>query len=154
LVLAVAGITLASASPPASVASTDNKDRVQVIHLVARADQETFLDLGEQGNSLGDQMVFSDNLFRGGKKVGISGATCTLVRLVPRVSVTFQCVVTLSLPRGQITVRGLVSFPEADQTPFFVAITGGTGAYRTAHGEVKVTIVSETLERLTLHLIL
>jgi hypothetical protein len=155
LVLAVASITLASASPPAaSVASTNNKDHVQVIHLVSRVDQETFLDLGEQGDSLGDQIVFSDNLFRGGKKVGISGATCTLVRLEPRVSVTFQCVGTLSLPRGQITVQGLVSFPEADQTPFFVAITGGTGAYRTAHGEMKVTIVSETLERLTLHLIL
>jgi hypothetical protein len=155
LVLAVASITLASAAPPpASVANADNSDRVQVIHLVSRVDQETFLDLGDQGESLGDQIVFSDNLFRGGKKVGISGATCTLVRLVPRVSVTFQCVGTLSLPRGQITVQGLVSFPEAEQAPFLVAITGGTGAYRTAHGQMKVTIVSETLERLTLYLIL
>jgi len=155
LVLAVASITLASASPPpASLAPTNNKDQVQVLHLVGRTVQETFLDLGEQGDSLGDQIVFSDNLFRGGKKVGISGASCTLVRLVERVSVTFQCVGTLSLPGGQITVQGLVSFPEADRTPFFVAVTGGTGAYRTALGEMKVTLVSQTEERLTLYLIL
>jgi hypothetical protein len=154
-VLAVASITLASAaSPTASVANADDKDRVQVIDLVARNVQGASLDLGEQGDSLGDQLVFSNNLFRAGKKVGTSGGICTMVRLVPRVSVTFQCVGTLSLPRGQITVQGLVSFPEGDQTPFFVAITGGTEAYRTAHGEMKVTLVSPTVERDTLYLIL
>jgi Allene oxide cyclase barrel like domain len=158
LVLAVASITLASATaPPASVANTDNHGKVQVIQLVARTVQEAFLDIDRnQGPSLGDQIVFSDNLFRNGKKVGTDGGACTVTNVSKDLSkVTANCVATLSLRRGQITLQGLVTFTETGQPPpFFVAITGGTGAYRTAHGEMTVTAVSQTEERYTLHLIL
>ena len=37
--------------------------------------------------------------------------------------------------------------------PFFVAITGGTGAYRTAHGQARIEI-TETGSTVTLYLIL
>jgi hypothetical protein len=72
---------------------------------------------------------------------------------VPRVSATLQCVATLSLPKGQITVQGLPTFTEGPAS-FFLAITGGTGAYKTAHGQVKVVQVSDVESRLTLFLIL
>lgn len=58
---------------------------------------------------------------------------------------------TLSLLRGQITTQGLVSF--TDPQPPIVAITGGTGADRTAHGEMKIR-TGEAEDRLTLYLIL
>jgi hypothetical protein len=153
LALVVASITLASASSPsASSATTGDKDRVQVIHLVSKSIQEVELDLGEPGTSLGDQFVLSNNLFRDGKKVGTSGGTCSITFFTEDFStLTANCVLTLSLPRGQITVQGLVSF--TDPHPPVVAITGGTGAYRTAHGEMKVRF-AEAGDRLTLFLIL
>jgi type II secretory pathway pseudopilin PulG len=152
LVLAVASVTLASASG-SSATQTSDKKSTQVIHLVARTVQEASLDLGEPGDSLGDQFIFSEDLFRDGKKVGHDGGVCTLVRLVPRVSATTQCVVTASLPKGQITVQGLPTFTDGPAS-FLLAITGGTGAYKTAHGQVKVVEVSEAESRLTLFLIL
>ena len=36
-------------------------------------------------------------------------------------------------------MQGLVTFSEAGEGEFELAITGGTGAYRTAHGEVFVS---------------
>jgi hypothetical protein len=35
-----------------------------------------------------------------------------------------------------------------------VAVTGGTGEFRTAHGEVEVTEESETVSKLTVELVL
>jgi hypothetical protein len=90
LVLAVASVTLASASASSSATQTSDKKSTQVIHLVARTVQDATLDRGEPGDSLGDQFIFSDDLFRGGRKVGHDGGVCTLVRLVPRVSATLQ----------------------------------------------------------------
>jgi type II secretory pathway pseudopilin PulG len=152
LVLAVASVTLASASASSDTQTSDTKS-TQVIHLVARTVQDANLDLGEPGDSLGDQFIFSDDLFRGGRKVGHDGGVCTLVRLVPRVSATLQCVITLSLPTGQITIQGLPTFADGPGS-FLFAITGGTGAYKTAHGQVKVVEVSDVEARLTLFLIL
>ena len=58
---------------------------------------------------------------------------------------TYQCVATLSLRRGQITLQGLVEIQgEGDMGPFTVAITGGTGAYRGAGGEARIRGVSPT----------
>ncbi|HEU4389682.1 MAG TPA: hypothetical protein VFV34_17890 [Blastocatellia bacterium] len=41
-----------------------------------------------------------------------------------------QCTITVELRDGQITFQGL-----AQGTESFFAVTGGTGAYRTARGE-------------------
>jgi allene oxide cyclase-like protein len=118
-----------------------------VIDLTTRTVQEADLDLGATGPSIGDRFVFSDDVFRGGHKVGITGAECIAVRLAPNpvppgqepTSVTLNCVGTLRLPDGQVTVQGLVTFSEEAGPSFDIAITGGTGAYRTAHGQVTVT---------------
>jgi hypothetical protein len=42
---------------------------------------------------------------------------------------------SLSLDKGQITVRGLVDW--TGPVPVTIAITGGTGTDRTAHGELQ-----------------
>jgi hypothetical protein len=152
---AIAAVTLASlpaasASPSAGRSSDD--DDVDVIRVTAVDAQDTFLDLGEPGDSLGDQSVFSQDLFRKGEKVGTAGVVCTLVRLEPMVSATAQCVATAELPRGQITLQGLLTFTDGPST-FRIAITGGTGRYRTAHGVAIVEEVSETEDRITFRVI-
>ena len=118
-----------------------------VIDLTTRTVQEEDIDLGAPGPSVGDRFVFSDDVFRGGHKVGVDGGECVVVRLAPDplppgqepTSATLNCVATVELPEGQVTLQGLVTFSEASGPSFTIAITGGTGAYRTAHGEATVT---------------
>jgi hypothetical protein len=112
----------------------------QSLRLVATEVQSDFLDLGATGPTLGDELIISESLARHGRDVGTSGVVCTITHAMPPYDVvTFHCVATLSLRRGQITLQGLIEVQgEDDPGPFIVAITGGTGAYRGAGGEAVV----------------
>jgi hypothetical protein len=117
----------------------------RTLRLVATEIQSEFLDLGAPGPSLGDEFVFSETLSRRGREVGESGGVCTATQVTPPYDViTFHCVATLSLRRGQITLQGLIEVQsEDDSGPFTVAITGGTGAFRGAGGEARIRDVDE-----------
>lgn len=157
--LALGAVSLASATGEA----TDDRKKVRIIDLTAKTVQEADLDLGAEGFSLGDRFVFSDDVFRDDGPVGMLGGECTAVRILPQPlppeqepeSVTVNCVVTLELPRGQVTVQGLITFSqETEGQPFTLAVTGGTGAYRTARGEAQVTETSDVDSSIRLTLIL
>lgn len=150
LVLAIGSTTVAVASSSGG-GSTDH--RVQVIGLVAKGVQETNVDLGKKGFSQGDQELAALNLFRDGKKIGEAGNLCQFVR-VTKASATDLCQVDMSLPRGQITAGGLVTSTPAGPGTFFLAVTGGTGAYQTAHGQVKIVATTTNQVPITLYLIL
>lgn len=137
LLLAVASIVVASASSSPTSSGENDDDHVEVIRATGVLVSEAFLDLdgsGDQNVTVGDQAVFTSDLVRNGKKIGLDGGFCTLVRL----PALFQCVGTNHLPGGQLTVTGLLDYgPEfANQGPFHLAITGGTGRYKDAHGQV------------------
>jgi hypothetical protein len=149
VVLAVVSLP-AAASPSASRSSDDNG--VEVIRVTEKTVQDATLDLGEPGDSLGDQFIFGNDLFRHGKKVGTDGGIGTIVRLEPMASATLQFVATAQLPKGQITVQGLVTFTDGPST-FKLAITGGTGRYSTAHGVLIVDQTSDTKALLTFRVI-
>jgi hypothetical protein len=159
LLLAVASVSLASATNNDDGDHHDG-DHARVINLTATTVQRADIDLGKTGLSLGDRFIFSDDI--SGDAVGTDGGDCVTVRLDPKDAteanvnaVTQQCVVTLSLPEGQITGQALITFTNAPTpAPFTVAITGGTGKFRTAHGEVEVTEESDTVAHLTVRLIL
>jgi hypothetical protein len=110
------------------------------VQVVARTVQEAELDLGEKGFGIGDQFVFSEDLFStDGRPTGQSGGSCTVVRVDERArSATTNCVATLAFPRGQVTLQGLVTFAEEGDQPFTVAVTGGTGRYQGVGGEMLI----------------
>jgi hypothetical protein len=135
---------------PAAIGAKEHKEhgkKVQILNLTTLTDQQADLDLGASGPSVGDRFVFSENVFRGKQKIGTDGGECVVVRLEPNpvpqgqepTSVTVNCAVSAQLPKGQLTVQGLTTFSEQSGNRFTLAITGGTGAYRTAHGEATVT---------------
>jgi hypothetical protein len=144
LAFAVAVIMVTPAASSGSGSGDD--DHVQVIRVHAVTVQEAGVDLGETGDSLGDEFIFSDDLFKHGKKVGIDGGVCTLVRLEPMVSATLQCIATAELPKGQITAQALLTFMGENEQPEsnVWAITGGTGKYKEAGGVLKAVDISET----------
>lgn len=107
--------------------------------------EATNLDLGEDGLSLGDQFIFHDVLKREGEKIGHDGGVCTVTTVK---GPELQCLVTISLSGGQITIQGLAREGEV----FFFAVTGGTGQYQGASGEARVVVRSETVARITITL--
>jgi hypothetical protein len=126
-------------------AIADAHGKKRTLRLVGTEIQSDFLDLGATGPSLGDEFVFSESLSKNGREVGESGGVCTITQVTPPYGViTFHCVATLSLRRGQITLQGLIEVQgENDQGPFTAAITGGTGKFRCACGEARIRDVDE-----------
>jgi len=126
----------------------DHGDRRQVIRVMSREVDSADLDLGKRGFSLGDRFVFSDNLFRHGMRVGTDHGECMATRIHGS-RATFQCTATAVLRRGQITVQGAVTFAEDGSAPFRLAVTGGTGRFRDAGGQLTVHESSGATSMLT-----
>lgn len=101
------------------------------------------LDLGTKGESAGDQIVFSDNVYKDKSRVGSLDGSCTATRVTTTVFHQ-HCLVTLTLERGQLTSQGTILFDEDFDDEFTLAITGGTGKYADAAGEAHIEFVSDT----------
>jgi hypothetical protein len=149
--LAAAGVSVAVASSSSTEAS---KHRSQTLQLVARQTGSTLLVLAAPGHGpVGNQFLGTDDLYRQGRKVGDDASACQFMADLGQAGGRFQCLATLSLPEGQLTAQGLATLAETGDQPLTLAITGGTGAYRTAHGQVRVIQASETERHYTLTII-
>jgi hypothetical protein len=143
--IAVVALAVGVVSPAAGSWGDAAKDRT--IRVVAIITELNLVDVDPQGPSLGDEIVFSNKLLKGGNQVGHEGAVCTTVSLERQEA---QCIATFWFRDGQITAQGLVSL--GSKAPYALAITGGSGKYEGAEGELHVRPVSETQGILTLHL--
>lgn len=136
--LAVAALALAgTASADTTQKSHGSHDRT--IRLVeANKDlQPTFVDVGKPGPSVGDIVVARDDVLREtGGPAGAFRQSCTLVDLTgnPFTS-TYECTGSIALKDGTITMAGPFT---PSQPESVAAITGGTGHYRTARGEIVI----------------
>ena len=126
------------------VAGSAHADGRHVIRLTeAHPDaQPTFVDTGKPGPTVGDVAVFRDDVLRGGETAGAFREVCTVVDLAggPATS-TFECTGSLALKEGTISIEGPFTPAAAEQA---AAVTGGTGAYRGARGEVAIRAIDDT----------
>lgn len=89
---------------------------------------------GTAAENVGDVLTFTNPIYdaTNTKKVGTDQGYC--VRLIGK---TIECHWTLTLAKGQIMVEGPVG--DGDNAPDTVlAVTGGTGAYRGARGDMLI----------------
>ncbi len=102
----------------------------RTIHVVEHAITDTEVPAKD---ALGNQLVFHNPIFDAAnkKQVGEDNGNC--VRTV--VGKVWECFWTIFLPAGQITVEGPFYDSGADS---LLAITGGTGSYQTARGQMKL----------------
>jgi hypothetical protein len=102
------------------------------IHVVEHPVTDQVIDIGAKGDSPGDQLPFANPIFNGANthRVGSDQGNC--VRASAKQG-RWECMWTTFLRKGQITVEG--PFRDAFATTQ-VAITGGTGAYRNARGQM------------------
>ena len=141
LVLAAGGIAIGAASASSDASSDNRESSGHVLRLVGKEVSSQYLDLGEADFSEGDQFPFTNDLFRGDKKVGEDGGLCVVIRLTQEGASTLECHGVNSLPGGQITVQGMVTYGPTEEIkadPYDFAITGGTGKYRGAGGTVRI----------------
>jgi hypothetical protein len=167
--LGVAGAVVAmlalviSLVAPATSDEKAKSDRRVVLRLAeSAADDEEFIseiDVDDNGfPTVGDYLVFSgERVFKRDRKtqVGVIRGDCLFAEVVDQATVTLECDITFDLKDGLITVEGPVTFAEEDfQAVQEVAVTGGTDAYKTAHGELAVNIAQEEGFFFTFRLIL
>ncbi len=125
-IIRVAGSAVLAALLAANVAAAEQ------IKVVERPVGETTVDLGSKGDSIGDLLVFANNVFDAQNKTQVGSDQGYCVRTV--VGKSWECFWTLLLKGGQITVEG----PFMDQGDSLFAVTGGTGKYAGARGSMKL----------------
>jgi hypothetical protein len=104
--------------------------QVSTLHVVERATTDAVGDAAPEGDSVGDTLGFANEVFdeTNTNKIGTDNGFC--VRTA--VGAAWECVWTISLALGQITVEG----PFNDAGDSVLAITGGTGEYSEVRGSM------------------
>ena len=107
----------------------------KTITVIERATTDETTDTGDEGDSVGDVLTFANDEYdeTDTEVVGRNQGYC--IRVV--VGESYECNWTNFLPGGSITVEG--PFKDAEST--VLAITGGTGRYRKARGEMDLIAV-------------
>jgi hypothetical protein len=141
------GLPIATSATGRSASVGDNDGDKRLV-VVSRNATETEIDNPPADESQGDQIVITSPLFRGGKKVGRFDAHVVITEVNLEEGVfAFQVTFTVTLPRGQIVSTGVGVFDEETDDRFTAAITGGTGRFDEAGGDVRVQFVSEDAVR-------
>jgi hypothetical protein len=107
---------------------------------------DVVVDVGASDESPGDYFLFQNKVMTldGSKQVGRDNGRCMLFFQ------TLSCDATIKIfGKGKIVIYGAV-FNENDNT---FAITGGTGAYKTAHGQLVIDEMDNGTTVLAFHLI-
>lgn len=104
----------------------------RTITVIEHATTDTTTDTGAKGDSVGDILTFANEVFDAADatKVGTDNGYC--LRTVA--GAAYECNWTTLLEGGQITVEG----PFLDAKDSTLAITGGTGRFRGARGEMEL----------------
>jgi allene oxide cyclase len=133
LVIGTPRIANAAKGRSSSAAKLSSVQRASsTIHVIEHAVTDTEVPSGGGKDVTGNVLTFHNKVYApaSGKQVGTDQGTC--FRIVPGVS--WECSWTTFLAGGQITVEG----PFYDAKNSIVAITGGTGAFRNAHGQMNL----------------
>ncbi|MET8982761.1 hypothetical protein ABZX85_45015 [Streptomyces sp. NPDC004539] len=138
-----AGLFLGSASADAS--STPGTRHTTTIEAVEKGTAINLVDVAPADSALGDQLIGTGDLIgRDGRKLGTSSFIGVSTDAKPRTAELLTFV--YELPGGKITTTGTARLsatgPVFDES---FAVTGGTGAYKNASGEVRVR--QETMEQ-------
>jgi hypothetical protein len=99
---------------------------------VERATSDQIVDLGTPGDSVGDMLVFANILYDKSNSAPIGKNSGWCIRTI--VGQAWECTWTATFEKGQIVTQG----PFYDQGESVLAITGGTGTYKTSRGELRL----------------
>jgi hypothetical protein len=100
------------------------------IHVVEHAKTDATAHIGAKPDNRGDVLTFTNEIFDAADKTKVGSDQGFCIRVA--VGKSYECLWTTSLAGGQITVEG----PFLDAGDSILAVTGGTGQYAGARGEM------------------
>jgi allene oxide cyclase len=126
-VAAVAVVAVASASG----SSTPLIATPTTLRVIEHPVTDTVVNTGARGDTTGDLLTFHNKLYNAAntKVIGSDQGSC--IRISPAAG-SWECMWTNFVPGGHITVEG----PFFDTRDSVVTVTGGTGGYRNARGQM------------------
>ncbi len=129
-VVAVAMLALVAGLAAMGLATREASARDEIV-VIEHATSDATIDLGDEGDSIGDTLVFANDLFDAADatKIGTDQGSC--VRTVP--GKAWECTWTAFLPDGQVVVQGPFYDDGSEST---LAIIGGTAKFNDASGEM------------------
>ena len=140
VLLLLGGVAIAGATPAAK------PGKANTLHFDVQFSPFKLIDVDHDGGpSLGDYVIFHDLLSSHGKQVGDEGGTCPIVDATEGL---IHCTGTMRLPGGQIAFQGLTTAAPTKE----LAVTGGTGRYQGAGGEVTLVELGDGTGTLTVRL--
>jgi len=99
--------------------------------------------------ALGDELVFHDQLFAKGEQVGDDVGSCVIASITSQ-ELAANCSLVIRLPDGNLTGQFIAI---AGPAPREIAVTGGTGRYRSAGGEGTLVEFGNGKGRMTLQVL-
>lgn len=124
-------------------------DQQTTLRFSALTTHEHLLDRGRRGLSVGDLRISGGRLVgQGGRRLGTFGTTCTVID-VGRAA-ALQCEGYDELPAGQVAFAGEIVPGKRIQV---ASITGGTGDYLNARGQISMTRVKAKVTQVTMSII-
>jgi hypothetical protein len=133
IVVGLGAVVIAtSAITGRALASSPGHQHGATFTVVEHAVTDATADTGPVGDSAGDVLAFANPVFdaTNTRQVGTDNGSC----IRTAVGVSYECSWTTSLPGGSIVVSG----PFQDAGDSTLAVTGGTGKYRGASGEMRL----------------
>jgi allene oxide cyclase len=100
------------------------------IHVVEHAKSDATAHVGARPDNRGDILTFTNDIFDATDKTKMGSDNGFCIRTA--IGNAYECLWTTSLAGGQITVEG----PFLDAGDSVLAVTGGTGQYAGARGEM------------------
>ena len=113
--------------------SSHGTGRATVVHVIEHAKTDVVIDTGKTGDSTGDLLTWHNKVYdqTDTSVAGHDQGEC--VRISPKQG-TWECTWITWVTGGTISVEG----PFYDTKDSTLAITGGTGAYKDASGEMQL----------------
>ena len=133
IVVGLGAVVIAtSAITGRALASSAGHQHGGAFTVVEHAVTDTTADTGPAGDSPGDVLAFANPVFdaTNTRRVGTDNGSC----IRTAVGMSYECSWTTALPGGSIVVSG----PFLDAGDSTLAVTGGTGKYRGASGEMRL----------------
>jgi Allene oxide cyclase len=100
------------------------------LHVVEHAKSDSTAHIGKAADNRGDILTFANPVFDATDKTQVGSDNGFCIRTIA--GKAYECLWTLSLAGGQITVEG----PFHDSGDTVLAVTGGTGKYAGARGQM------------------
>ncbi len=146
------GLAVTAVALTATASGAGTTDAGQTFQFRAFNVTLEYIDVGDEGQRVGDHFVFSDEVVSQQRTVGTVDGECAITRTPTRASWSVQCLTNATLRQGQLTFQGVLTMRPGSSETFTVAVVGGTGAYAGAAGEASVRFLPDNSTVYEVHL--